>query len=95
MDGSGGMTITRDPNFPVEAAQLMAAFNKCADGYQAKDVLDASLQMLIASIGFRARGLTIEETEAFVELCLGFVLVGVRDNFNRTPRDTDVEVKPQ
>lgn len=91
------MTITRDPSFPAEAAQLMATFNKCADGYEAKHVLDASLQMLIASIGFhaRSRGLTLEETEAFTEMCGNFILVGVKDNFNRSPRSTDIEVKPQ
>ncbi|HEV7278428.1 MAG TPA: hypothetical protein VGN80_19275 [Devosiaceae bacterium] len=49
------MPVTRDPDFPAEIANLMQAFNACADGHNSLHVLEASANMLIAAIGTHAR----------------------------------------
>jgi len=88
------MTITRDPGVPAEVAQLMSAFSRVADGSEAITVLNASINMLSASIGFIAKseGLTLEEAEAYTNRISKLVLV--QENWNRRAAATDVEVKP-
>lgn len=89
------MTITRDPEFPVEIAQLANTFNHCADGSAPLVVLSASIQMVIASIGViaRARGCSLQQTENYTDHVAQCILAGVRDNFQRIPKPTDVVVK--
>lgn len=49
------MAVTREADYPPEMAQLMQAFNVVADGYSAEVVLNASMQMVAAAIGYIAR----------------------------------------
>jgi hypothetical protein len=89
------MTITRDPEYPVEAAQLMDAFNKCADGHESLMVLNATIQMLIAAVVFEAtsKGCSLEQAEGYVEHLNGLILAGVQENWKCAARPSDVAVK--
>lgn len=91
------MTITRDAAVRPEIAELMAIFNRCADGYEAEIVLNASVNMLAAAIGFIARegGATLEGAEAYAQTACEGVIITVRENWNRVSQPDDVEVKPQ
>lgn len=88
--------ITRDPDYPVEYANLMAAFNRCADGSDTLTVLNASLQMLSAAIGaiVKLRNYKLEEALGYTSQVAEILRLSVRDNFNREVRPTDVPVKP-
>lgn len=88
------MGITRDPEYPVEMAQLAAAFNRCADGYDAKTVLNASVQMVTASIGFMAKqgGASIEDALKFAAHVGEMIAEGVKVNWDRVPTSTDISV---
>lgn len=70
------MSITRDPDYPDEYAQLAAAFNRCAEGSATLTVLNASIQMAAASIGVlaRAEGSSFEQVDAFTDYVSGFFI---------------------
>lgn len=91
------MGVTRDPDYPSEMASLMEAFNRCADGHDANIVLNAAMQMTIATINYhaRARGHDREQMTAFCQQVLSFIAMGVSDNFQRNPQLGDVPVMPQ
>jgi hypothetical protein len=91
------MPLTRNPHFPVEIAQLLAAFNVCADGQHASTVLNAGLQLVAASIGFIARenGGTLAQAEAYLAgVATPTMLAILRDNWQREPSPDDVPVLP-
>lgn len=84
------MTVTRDPNYPVEAAALFQAFNRCADGHDAQHVLDATINFLICGIAYHARDrrLTEEKTEAWIAEIAGCISKGVKvDLSGQKPAD--------
>jgi hypothetical protein len=87
--------ITRDPEFPAEDAQLVVAFNRCADGYRSRSVLSASVQILAAAIGVlaKAQGASQEQTIAYAEHVGGCVIESVRSNWQREGTSSDIEVK--
>ncbi|WP_439392385.1 hypothetical protein ACRQ5Q_22580 [Bradyrhizobium sp. PMVTL-01] len=89
------MAVTRDPNFPVEIAALMQAFNHCADGHSAETVINATLQMAGAAIGFicKNRGADRVQVELYTTHICELLTAIVRDNWERTPLATDIEVK--
>lgn len=91
------MSVTRDPEFPAEYAQLAEAFNRCADGYSTAACLNASMQMVIMAIGYTAKssGATWEQTEAYTSRIAECILAGVTENWQRESKPTDVVVKPQ
>lgn len=89
------MPITRDPDFPAEAANLMHVFNRCADGQDANVVLNASLQMVAAAIGYicKRRQVPLEDALAYTEHVSNTLQRIVTENWARTPSADDVEVK--
>lgn len=91
------MTITRDASVRPEIAELMSIFNRASDGYDTEIVLNASLNMLAAAIGFVAResGGTLEDAEAYAQTTAEALIVTVRENWNRERQPGDIEVKPQ
>lgn len=91
------MPVTRDANFPSVAAQLMQAFNRCADGHTIQTVIEASAQMFAASIHNYGRmvGWTREQTMAFAEEAGAHVQKIVADNIERQPKATDLKVDAQ
>lgn len=90
------MAVTRDPNYPAEMAQLMLAFNLAADGFSANVVLNAAAQMVAAGIGYIAKdqGLRLFETLEYTDRLTAVIKSTVKDNWQRKPAATDVEVKP-
>lgn len=78
-----------------EAANLMQAFNACADGFEATYVLTASLNLAAAVIIqlVRDQGGDLADAEGVVEDIGGMVLQTVRDNWGRKPLLTDIPVK--
>lgn len=74
------MPVTRDPNYPAEAAALFQAFNRCSDGHDAQMVLDATINFLICGIAYHAkdRKLTEEQTEAWIAEIAACVSKGVK-----------------
>lgn len=89
------MGLTRDPEYPVEYAQLAGAFKTAADGFTAIAVLNAALQILVASIGLmcRTNNCTLEEAEDYAEEVFGTVLKELRNNWNRESEMTDIKVE--
>lgn len=89
------MTITRDPEFPAEIAQLANAFNRCADGSEPVVVLNAAVQIAAAAIGViaRAKGASLQQTESYARHVTKCILTSVQENFERSPKPTDVVVK--
>lgn len=93
------MPITREPDFPSEAAQLMASFDKCADGHTIGVVLAASVEMLASSI-YRYLAAAGQDGDPRVvsayalAVCDG-VVKSVRENIRRKPQPTDIPVKGQ
>lgn len=90
------MTVTRDPSYPDDYAQLMAAFNKVAEGHDALCVLNASLQMLSAAMQFQiaAGGKTLEEAEEYTGYVSGILLATIKQNYKRETSPNDVTVRP-
>jgi hypothetical protein len=90
------MTITRDPKYPVEIAQLIQAFNMAADGVNAATVLNASAQMLAAGIGLVAKNEKLHLDQAFdyADQFAAMIKAEIRNNWQRRPEATDVVVKP-
>jgi hypothetical protein len=88
--------ITRDPDYPVEYAQLFQAFNSCAEGHGSDAVLNAGLQMVAAAIGTvaKSKGCSLEDAEAYTEHVVGALLKIVRDNWQRAAKSSDVAVRP-
>lgn len=89
------MTITRDPDFPAEIANLLQSFNMRSDGHSTHAVLEASANFLIAAIGSHARtiGGDLDFALALASQ-LGDDLPGhVAGQWNRQPLPTDVEVR--
>lgn len=82
-------------NYPPEMAQLMQAFNMVADGHDALTVLNASVQIVAAAIGFMARqnGLTIEDALGYADHVAGVMKKEVRENWQRPASATDIPVK--
>lgn len=90
------MSVTRDPNYPVEAAQLMQAFNMAADGFNAGTVLNASMQMVAAGVGYicKNKGASLEQALGYADHIAATIKAEVEDNWSRKPAATDVQVKP-
>lgn len=90
------MAVTRDPNYPVEMAQLMQAFNMAADGFSANIVLNAAAQMVAAGIGYIAKdqGLQLQQALDYTDRLTSVIKSTVKDNWQRKPLASDVEVKP-
>jgi hypothetical protein len=88
--------ITRDPEYPSQYAQLVTAFNRCADGHASAAVLNAALQMVAASIGVitRSREATLEQTLAYSGQVAECIAASVEENFQRAAKPADVVVKP-
>jgi hypothetical protein len=92
------MPITREPDFPTEAAQLMASFDKCAKGHTINIVLSASVEMLAASIH---RYLTAAGQDnplvvaSYARAVCDGVIKSVKDNIRRKPQPTDIPVRGQ
>lgn len=89
------MAITRDPDYPAETAQLAAAFNRCADGHDVETVLNASVQMVAAAIGFicKQRGVAWAEAEQYTAYVTGIITKEVKSNWDRKQRPTDIAVE--
>jgi hypothetical protein len=88
------MPVTRDPNYPAEAANLMQAFNEVADGFNSQTVLNASMNMVVAGIGYQAKanGLQLQQALDYADLISSVIRATVMDNWDRKPAPTDVEV---
>jgi len=89
------MPITHDPDFSPSIAQLVAAFNCCADGHAMTDVIEAAANMLSAALHNygAASGMTRDEVmELAQEACRG-VIANVQINWERQRQATDVEVR--
>lgn len=89
------MAITREAGYPAETAQLADAFNTCADGHAPYAVLNASVQMVAASIGHicKSRGCSAEDAKAYTEHVCGIIGKEVANNWGRKPQPTDVAVR--
>lgn len=91
------MPVTRDADYPAEIAQLVQAFNGCADGHEMTCVIEAAGNMLAASLHNygAARGMSETEMMEFARGGLKNVLASVELNWKRQRKPTDVEVKSQ
>lgn len=91
------MPITRDIDFPAKIAQLMQAFNKCADGHDMRDVIDAAGNMLSAAIHNYAAvaGMPYEAFESFARAACDGVLRSAKLNWQRASKTTDIVVTHQ
>lgn len=89
------MSITRDPDVPADIAQLVAAFNICADGHSHFSVLEASANMLVAAVGAFARqqGGDKNAAVAMAAQVAAAICELVADQWDRQPQPTDVEVR--
>lgn len=88
------MGISRDADFPTEAANLMAAMNGLCEGHAVDTVVMASANMFAAAIHNSAKlqGCTTEEFEALAEKLLGTVYAIALGNWDRAPKASDVAV---
>lgn len=88
------MAITRDPDFPVEIAQLMQSFSRCAEGHSTIAVLEAAANLLVAAIGAHSRAAG-EDVSAATSLAaqIGRDLpTFVAKQWDRRPQPTDIPV---
>lgn len=88
------MTVTRDPDFPAEIADLVQAFNRCSEGHSTLAVVEASVNFVIAAINNHARAAEkgrpgAAEMAEYIGANLP-VLVGRQ--WDRQPQATDVDV---
>lgn len=91
------MAVTRDPEYPVEMAQLMQAFNVASDGFGANTVLNASLQMVAAAIGIqaKAKGVSLQQALDYADHIAAGIKAEVKANWDRSAKPADVSVKSQ
>lgn len=88
------MPITRDEDFPADAAQLMAAFSRCAGGHDTLAVIEASANMLIAAIHGHTRiaGGTLDDAIVLARQIGTDLSTHVFQQWNRRPSREDVPV---
>jgi hypothetical protein len=62
------MTVTRDPDYPTEAAALFQMFNRCAEGTPISLVVDVAANFFVCSMreAARVRDLAPEEAERWL-----------------------------
>lgn len=91
------MPITCDAEFPSSIAQLVQAFNRCADGHEMIDVVEAAGNLFAAALHNYGdmRGMSEEEMMHFARSACKGVYDSVRENWKRQPQSTDIEVQPQ
>lgn len=91
------MPVTRDADYPAEIAQLVQAFNHCADGHEMSAVVEAAGNMLSASLHNYGRALGMSEAEMmdFARGACKGVFASVELNWKRKRKATDVIVKTQ
>ena len=89
------MPVTRDEDYPAEAAQLFQAFNRCADGHDMLLVLDAAANFWICSMTTyaKANGLDASAAARFARANAEQVLAHFRRDYDRRPQPADVDVK--
>jgi hypothetical protein len=93
------MPVTRDTNtktnVPAEIANLVQTFDHCTDGHPASVVLNASLQMLAASIRLvcKYKGATLPETTEYTTYIADMLHQTVRSNWDRAPSPNAIEVR--
>lgn len=89
------MGITREPDYPVEYAQLANALSSCADGHSADAVLNASIQMVTMAIVHicKARGCSKQDVEGYTEHICEIITKEVKGNWDRKKQPTDVAVR--
>lgn len=88
------LNITRDPDFPPEAANLLQAFNHCAMGHTTVTVLLATTNMLIAAINMHSRAAGSDQ-EGAIRLARKISAAlpdAVAEQLDRSPLATDVQV---
>lgn len=88
------MPVTRDADYPAEAAELFQMFSHCAEGHSAEIVLDAAVNFVIAAIGYvaKGRGTTIEQAATNAEEIGENIVKGVLENWARKAQPNDVKV---
>ena len=89
------MPTTREPDYPVEYAQLANAFMQCADGYAVDAVLNAAVQTVAAAIGVtcKARGCSLDDAEGYTAHICEIIAKEVKSNWERTKQPTDIAVR--
>lgn len=88
------MTVTRDPNFPAETADLAVALMKCGEGYPVMTVAEAAAQFLIASINYVAqeRGYDADQAARLSAHVCENVQAACAENYQRAAAPTDIVV---
>lgn len=88
------MPITREPDYPPEAAALVDAFSHCAQGHDMLHVVDAAANFFIAALTntAKAHGLSLEQAQNNARKICNGIISGVADNWDRKSLPTDVSV---
>jgi len=89
------MPLTRDANYPVEAASLAQAMASLAVGHSVDTVVNAAIQVAAMTIGgiSRDRGLSLDATMGLLAVFVRTMEAQVRTNYDRRPQPTDVKVQ--
>lgn len=80
-------TITRDAEYPPEAAALLAAFNQCCMKETTDTVLAASTDMLIMAVSAYAndKELPLDQAGNLVSMLLTHISKGVQNDLMGVP----------
>lgn len=91
------MTITKDADFPEEAAQLLLAFGACAQEHSAVVTIQAAANLLAWIIHGTAtvRGYTPEQMDLWADALFADIRESAHNNLRRKPQPTDIAVKRQ
>jgi hypothetical protein len=78
------------------ARRLLADFNRCAEGYHMRDVIDAATTVLAVAVASHAGGARMSEaqTQKFARACCRNVLARTAMAWHATVTADDLKIRP-
>ncbi len=91
------MPITHDEGFSPTISQLVQAFNRCADGHDMTDVIEAAGNLFSAALHNygAATGMSDAEMKDYARNACHGVFASVELNWQRQRKPSDIVVKSQ
>lgn len=88
------MPVTREADFPAEAAALVDAFSRCCDNNEVDHVVQAAANFLTMALHSwaKAHGHTLAQAESVGRSVCKSLVADIAVQWNRTPRPTDIAV---
>lgn len=88
------MSVTRGAEVPAGTAHLFQALNRCCEGHSTEQVIEASVNLVVAAINHHTQlsGGGATGADAMAEMLASRLPELVRRQWDRIPSESDVKV---